>query len=154
MEIELGNKLVKYTEDRNNCWNVILPQIGVSKDKYGYPRMWYAKNTRYVYKVVYSLFVRKIGMSDGIVIRHKCDNKLCVNPDHLLEGTHQDNVADRVSRNRSAIGEGNGRSKLTNEDVLYIKNSLERQYILAKQFGVDKKTINNIRNNVNWKHIS
>ncbi len=154
MEIKLGNKIVEYMINENNCWDVLFPQIGISEDKYGYPRMWYSKNTRAIYKVSYSLFIREIGMADGIVIRHMCDNKLCINPDHLLEGTHQDNVADRVSRNRSAIGENNGRSKLTKDEVMYIKHSPERQYILAKQFNVDRKVIYDIKNNITWKHIN
>lgn len=51
---------------------------------------------------------------EGCVIRHSCDEPLCVNPDHLLIGSQADNVADRVARGRSARGPRNkrrGRSK-------------------------------------------
>lgn len=45
------------------------------------------------------------------VIMHLCDNPSCINPKHLKKGTHNDNVQDRVLKNRSAIGESNGRYK-------------------------------------------
>lgn len=47
---------------------------------------------------------------DGLLVRHKCDVPLCVNPDHLLLGTYADNAADMVSRGRQAKGDRNGRS--------------------------------------------
>lgn len=39
------------------------------------------------------------------VVRHTCDNPKCCNTNHLIGGTHADNVMDRVSRGRSATGE-------------------------------------------------
>lgn len=39
----------------------------------------------------------------GLVVRHKCDNKMCVNPDHLEIGTQKDNIADMINRGRKAI---------------------------------------------------
>lgn len=41
---------------------------------------------------------------DGIIIRHTCDNPICCNPDHLVAGTHVDNVMDRVKRKRTCHG--------------------------------------------------
>lgn len=35
------------------------------------------------------------------VVRHTCDNPLCVRPNHLRGGTTADNVADRVAKDRS-----------------------------------------------------
>lgn len=34
------------------------------------------------------------------LIRHKCDNRICVNPLHLIEGTQKDNVRDCINRGR------------------------------------------------------
>jgi len=36
----------------------------------------------------------------GGVVRHSCDEPLCINPSHLLEGTHSDNTQDMLARNR------------------------------------------------------
>lgn len=42
------------------------------------------------------------GISLQAVVRHSCDNKLCVNPLHLESGTQAENVADTVDRGRHA----------------------------------------------------
>ncbi|MBJ7481754.1 MAG: HNH endonuclease [Rhodococcus sp.] len=44
----------------------------------------------------------KLGRPVNGVTRHACDNPPCVNPDHLLEGTQADNMADMSSRSRGA----------------------------------------------------
>ncbi len=56
---------------------------------------------------------RDIG--EGLLIRHMCHNPLCVNPDHLLEGTDKDNALDMVNAGRSLDQKGskNHNSKLT-----------------------------------------
>ena len=57
----------------------------------------------------------------GMVVRHTCDNRKCINPEHLVIGTHQDNMDDMKKRNRSAKGLVNGAGKLTPEQVTYIR---------------------------------
>jgi len=49
-------------------------------------------------------------LPNGLVIMHSCDNKLCVKPDHLVAGTHQQNIADAWTRNRRLI-DGHVRQK-------------------------------------------
>lgn len=89
------------------------------------------------------------------VVRHTCDNKWCVNPNHLLPGTHKDNVMDRVKRNRSAKGETNGRSKLSSKQVIEILNDNHTPKMkLARKFSVDPKVIRDIKNGVTWRCVT
>lgn len=69
---------------------------------------------------------------EGKVVRHTCDNRRCVNPDHLELGTHADNMQDMVKRGRSAKGLDNSQTKLTPEDVQYIR---EHYIPRSKEFG-------------------
>ncbi len=67
----------------------------------------------------------------GALVRHTCDVRLCVKPDHLLSGTHSENMRDRDERDRtprgSALnhppqkGERNHAAKLTNEIVRAVR---------------------------------
>jgi hypothetical protein len=103
---------------------------------------------RYVYENTY-------GPIQAETIRHTCDNRWCINPEHLIEGSHNDNVQDRVRRNRSAIGVNNGRSKLSESDVIEIfKDQITSHTNLAKKFNVNSKVIRNIKNKISWKHLT
>lgn len=90
---------------------------------------------------------------DGMVVRHTCDTPLCCNPKHLLIGTHADNVQDRVSRDRSARGEENGRAKLTADAVRLIRRSPLSDEYFAKRFNVDRSSVTAARKGLTWKHI-
>jgi hypothetical protein len=93
------------------------------------------------------------------ILLHSCDNKLCVNPEHLSIGTYADNIADMVSKNRHPKGEGNGQSKLTEEIITEIRACYRRysrnsnSIVLAKRFGVTPGRIMAIVKRKSWKHI-
>jgi DNA-binding transcriptional regulator YiaG len=82
---------------------------------------------------------------------HLCDNRLCVNPEHLFLGTQRDNVADMIAKGRQARGQRNGRSKLTAEDIERIRTpSGVTCHALAAQFGVSHQHISHIRRGNGW----
>ena len=56
------------------------------------------------------------------VVRHTCDNPLCVNPRHLVGGTQADNMQDMIARDRQLKWD-KGATKLTGSDVLFIKQT-------------------------------
>lgn len=122
---------------------------GSTKD--GYPKAMVNGVTRLVHRLIYEAANGPIRPAD--VVRHRCDNPLCINPAHLLIGTHADNVADRVARCRSASGVRNGRAKLTPESVAAIRASPATHTELAGRYGVDRKTIRLIRAGVIWKAV-
>lgn len=59
------------------------------------------------HRYAYELLVGPI--PDGLEVRHTCDVARCVNPEHLSLGTHAENMADMVERDRAARGKRNGR---------------------------------------------
>ena len=85
-------------------------------------------------------------------ILHKCDNRACVNPSHLFEGTFEDNNQDAAAKGRYKVaGEDNNMAKLTAKQVEKIRElSLQGtpNKELADKFGVERGTIWSI---VNWK---
>lgn len=68
------------------------------------------KKNVYAHRASYVIHNNEEILSEDVIM-HTCDNPSCVNPLHLVKGTHIDNVIDRVQKNRSAIGSKNGRFK-------------------------------------------
>lgn len=91
---------------------------------------------------------------EGLIVRHKCDNPPCVNPFHLETGTNEDNVADRHTRGRDArvFGEANWNSKLTQQQVDYIKSQrgLQLQREIAAQFNITQNMVSKIQCGRSW----
>lgn len=81
-----------------------------------------------VHRVAYAISVAPI--PDGMSVLHKCDNKICVNPEHLFLGTQQDNMADKVSKGRQSSGEKSGSrlhpERLTRGDDHWARKHPER----------------------------
>lgn len=91
----------------------------------------------------------------GMLVCHKCDNRVCVNPKHLFLGTHRDNTQDAVAKLRTAAGESHGRSKLTEEDVRELRRraKYEKHTPLAKEFGITYKHLWRIIKRKEWRRI-
>lgn len=96
----------------------------------------------------------------GLVIRHTCDNPRCINPEHLIVGTHQDNMDDMVSRNRAATGTSHGLSKLNESAVRFIRTyyvNRSREFgipALARKFGVGTSVVHDVLTGKTWTSIS
>lgn len=89
----------------------------------------------------------------GAIVCHRCDNRACVNPDHLFVGQPKDNSKDMVDKRRSARGEGHGRSRLTEDDVYAIRKSVASNKILAEAFGVSERTIRDVKARRTWWYL-
>ena len=82
---------------------------------------------------------------EGVVIRHTCDNRKCINPDHLIRGTQGDNLNDRKERHRYR--------KLTRDDADSIKSELAAgatMSSLSRKYGVSVTMISYIRDGKQW----
>lgn len=90
----------------------------------------------------------------GSVVRHDCDNPRCVQPKHLRVGTHADNQADKVERNRQAKGQRVNTARLTEDDVRDIlKRRSEGPTALATEYGITKAAVGHILTGRNWRHV-
>ena len=93
------------------------------------------------------------------ILRHKCDNPKCINPDHLEPGTQADNMRDMVERGRSAKGTKQHLAVLDEPTVLEIRrlyvprSSTHGLAALGRQFGVNLSTIHQVVTRKTWRHI-
>lgn len=95
---------------------------------------------------------------DGLQVLHSCDNQPCVNPAHLRAGTHGDNMADKVERDRAArnLGES-GPNKITEVQALEIINRYNAGGVTHKglgiEFGISPSQVGFIVTGKRWPHL-
>jgi hypothetical protein len=133
--------------DANGCRN----WLAYCCKKGGYGQFRLNNKTNGAHRIAYE--ITKGVIPEGLHILHSCDNRKCVNPEHLSTGTPQDNMTDMVNKNRQCKGILNGQSKLTEAQVLEIRASDKTQRALAKIYNVSHRLIWNIKNNTAWNHL-
>lgn len=144
----LKKVMLKYYEvgEKDECW---LWLGGISGNGYGAV----CENRRVLlaHRVQYTISIGPI--PGGMLVLHSCDNRACVNPNHLRLGTHKENMRDRRVRSRTAIGSRTGNNKLIEEEVKEILTSSESNVVLAAKYGVHHKSIARLRRGVGWQHV-
>lgn len=134
------------------CWEWTAYTL---KTGYGYFSYKHAK-AKYAHRVAYEMAFGEI--PDGLCVLHKCDHPSCVRPSHLFLGTTQDNIADKISKKRHIAGERVPTHKLTESEVMiirqrYIEGGITYQQ-LADEYNVRGSTICLLIRNKTWKHIT
>lgn len=122
-------------------------------DVYGYGKILVNWKDVLVHRYLYE---EKFGpIRSGLLACHKCDVRNCVNPDHIFIGTHADNSLDmrNKGRSRGTPGESHRKAKLTNADVIAIRNDKSTPTLIAAFYGVTTPTICNIRAERTWRHL-
>ena len=128
------------------------------KDKGGYGQTKHNKKTCFAHRLSYEMHYGPI--PKGCVVLHSCDNRGCVNPEHLQIGTHAENMRDMVNKGRQ------GHQILNSKDVALIKAFLKRRSpgkggrtehgaccFLGRWFGVTRAAICSIKNGTAWVHV-
>lgn len=158
---------VEIPEDKSQCWIWIAC---LSKNGYGKigdgPRD--SNKTLVASRVSWELHRGTI--PDGKFVLHHCDNRKCVNPDHLWIGDSRDNILDCIKKGRRFVartrtemielgmirfGESHPQSKLTEGDVKEIRSigGAVSQRELGIRFGVEQTVISAILLRKTWKHV-
>lgn len=89
-----------------------------STDKDGYGRFDVDGRPQSAHRLVYVEFARAgAPLPEGVILLHGCDNRRCVNPDHMRPGTRGANAADTWRKGRTAPPEG----ELTHQQVLDLR---------------------------------
>lgn len=108
---------------------------------YGYGAFSYNNQNRPAHRISWFLYRGEI--PKGMMVCHRCDQPLCVNPEHLFLGTQRDNMADKVRKGRQARGESHGMSKLTDWEVMQIKGvkGFRTAKDIASEFGITPERV-------------
>lgn len=131
------------------CW----PWTGY-RDGSGYGLYFYEDRKQPAHRLARS-FATGEGCPDGFEACHSCDCPPCCNPKHLRFDSRQGNVDDMTGRGRQARGERNGHSKLTERDVVAIRERAAAGATgksLAEDYGVSQGLVNEILKGKRWKH--
>lgn len=109
------------------------------------------------YRVSYVLYRGPIPDHDsyhGTCVCHHCDNRKCVNPNHLFLGLVDANHQDAVRKDRTSHGVRNGNHKLTDDEVRAILASPLPSELLGEKYGVNGRTVRSIRLGDTWRRVS
>jgi DNA-binding XRE family transcriptional regulator len=124
------------------------------KNSWGYGHIWDKEKKKQVraHRYYYEKLVGPI--PKGMLVCHKCDNRACINPEHLFLGTHKDNTQDAVKKGRIKFpliilkGEQSNSAKLSQKQVDEIRAEYSPRLVtkqqLAQKFGVSLGTVYNI----------
>ena len=91
-----------------------------------------------------------------LLVCHRCDNPLCVRPEHLFLGTNHDNMRDMATKGRAAAKDGakNGYAKLSAETVIEIREryaaGLSNTVELAAEYRIANSQILEIVHGESW----
>lgn len=97
----------------------------------------------------------------GGVVMHSCDNRACINVEHLSLGTQLNNIADMVSKGRQSRlkGEANPQVVLTESIVLECRRRYKPYCpvnggsALAREYQVSQPVMAKAITGVSWSHL-
>ena len=134
----------------DDCWE----WTAVTTDA-GYGQLWVGSGMQLAHRLAYEWWVGPI--PDGLFVCHRCDNRACVNPNHLFLGTQEDNLRDAAQKGRTSRGERHHSAVLTDEKVREIRarSAAGESYArIAQEYGVAETTVSRVARGLRWKHVS
>lgn len=145
----------------DECW---IWQGGLNSKKQGfdYGLFWIPKVGKYLaHRLAVSFELGYEVRSEDV--RHSCDNPPCCNPNHLIPGSHKENMEDRKTRDRAVFEKGEDRynAKLNDDLVRWIRR-IHRLHLKYKKYtkaeiartcGVHQTLIKRIIDRKAWSHV-
>ena len=126
------------------CWNWIGPLNNM-----GYGKFSFANTSLQAHRFSYEMVNGELGR--GKVVRHTCDNPKCVNPDHLVMGTHSENTQDMYARQRAP------NAKLNPDLVRSIRRLRNETDMLVKEIAeihcVTPRAVEAVLSGQNWAWV-
>ncbi len=136
-------------EPTSGCWLWLR-----SVDRNGYGQLIVAGRKVAAHRWSYAYF--KGTIPEGACVMHTCDVPACVNPGHLVLGSHRDNMTDRDRKGRVLRGSASGASKLDEAAVRLIRalaSNGASKASLAREFDVSATHVARIVRRAVWRHI-
>ncbi len=132
----------------DGCW-----EWQAAKITNGYGHFQFQKIHYYAHRTAW--LVANGSIPTGLHVLHTCDNRACCRPDHMFLGTQADNMRDMIAKGRKTRGEQSPNSKLTEDDVRYIRAMYPAKQMkqLAAQYNVSTGAIFAVIHRVNWRHV-
>jgi len=145
-------KEISYKVNKDGCWNCIS-HAPTGLYPWCYPA--FKRNGKRL-KISHYMFEKFKGeIPTNKILRHTCNNSMCINPDHLILGTHKDNMEDMVKSGHSLKGENHHNSKLTLQKIKeIIQNKISTTKELAQKYNISGRQIRYIKAGKRWKDIS
>lgn len=138
---------IEFKVDENGCFICTSHKPG----KRGYPRM----HEKLVFRHVYEQMIEPL--EEGDLIRHLCDNKLCINPEHLRKGTQLENMKDAIRNGKMPKGSKVGTSIYDELQIYGVKVLIEKTKLTNAEIehitNVSKDTVYEVRKGNQWKHV-
>jgi len=150
---DLKSRFYSKVNKTDTCW------LWMAYKNKGYGYMSINNKPKQAYRIAWEL--ERGPIPEGLVVRHQCRSKDCVNPAHLLLGTQADNMKDAIRDGTIKRGEDRHLSKLTNDDVLefirgyatYDGPVLRYCREQSTKLGVGVMTLYDITAGKTWTHI-
>lgn len=103
-----------------------------------------------------SYAIHKGPIPQGQYVLHRCDNRKCVNPEHLFLGTKKDNAQDMVAKGRHCFGEKQAGAKLTAKHVHVALELIRlgvKQIRIAQMLDISPMELSRIKRGERWAHL-